>query len=408
MQVTSLYICPWSLEDPLCQSQTLPYLRGLNKAEGYKFALMTFENPAYAVTEERAKQIKTRLEEDGIYWYPTSYHPGMSIFTKAYDNFTAIFLGLKICRKHKPRIIHSRSSLPTIMAMSLAKLCGLKFLYDADSMLSEEYADNGHWSRDSMGYKMMSKSERLARRFATRIIVLSNVIKQDFENVYNVKVPVDVIPCCVDTQIFRPNLNARKQRREELGLTNEKLLVYVGKVGGRYLINEIFDFFKAAQSVESSFRLLIISQEPAETFNRLVHLKGINRDSFSVRSVHPSIVSEYLSASDVGLAFIRNVNSERSSSPIKIAEYLATGLPVVLTEGIGDCTNLIKEKKVGAIIKQMKEENYLIAINQVLEILREDISDASAHQRQVAEEKFSLEKVGIVSYSRIYQKLLTS
>ncbi len=69
MRVTSLYICPWSLNDPLCQSQSLAYLRGLTE-HGYKFALMTFENPKYAVAETEKIAVKKKLETQGIYWYP--------------------------------------------------------------------------------------------------------------------------------------------------------------------------------------------------------------------------------------------------------------------------------------------------------------------------------------------------
>lgn len=405
MRVTSLYICPWSLRDPLCQSQTLPYLFGLIES-GYKFALITFENPKFALAAGQRAEQQKQLEARGIYWYPVAYHQGLSLRAKAIDNYNGIVAGLKAWRRHKPPIVHSRTSLPTLIAVAVSKLTGSLFLYDADSILSEEYADNGHWSRKSNGFRAMAAAEKTARRSAARIIVLSELLKEDLRNDFRVKVPIDVIPCCVDTEKFHLDSETRKRRRRELGLTDEKLFVYVGKVGGRYLVGEMFDFFKAAQSEIKSIRLLIVSQDAPETIRKIAAEKEIGAEFYRVKSGNHDEVREYLSAADVGLAFIRNLRSERGGSPIKVAEYLAAGLPVVITDNVGDCSRLIDEKKVGAIVKHIDRENYLTAVSRLAEIWTENAAVVSARCRRTAEEKFSLENVGIARYRDIYENLL--
>lgn len=406
-RVTSLYICPWSLQDPLCQSQSLPYLRAL-AAEGYTFALITFENPDFAVAENQLEIVRESLIQQGIYWYPTVYHQGLSILAKAYDNFYGVILGLRVCYRHRPRIVHSRSSLTAAMAATLAKMLRLKFLYDADSMLSEEYVDINHWSRQSLGFKAMASAEKFARQTADQIIVLTDTLKNDLQNEYLVKTAIEVIPCCINTEKFYFDAKARERRRDELKIEEEKLFVYVGKIGSWYLVEEIFDFFREARQKIESCKLLIVTPDSSEKFAHIAQAANVSAESYFVVKATHDQVNDYLSASDVGLAFIKQLKSKRGSSPIKVAEYLSAGLPVVMTDGIGDCSTLIEENKVGAILKKTTKEDFLKALDDLSNLWCENKSRVLIRCRQTAKTHFSLEKVGIIRYRQVYQKLLNS
>jgi len=406
MEAASLYICPWSLRDPLCRSQSLAYLRGLSRRRGYKFALITFENPRYAVAESEIDAVKKNLEAEGIFWYPVEFRPGLSLAAKALDNLAGIVTGLRVYRKHRPLIVHSRSSMPAFLAMVLAKTCGMKFLYDADSMLSEEYVATGHWTRRSKGFRALAKTESLARQTADEAIVLTDTLRGDFINKFNVAAPIKVIPCCVDTKKFRATKQNREKYRNELGLGDEeKLLVYVGKIGERYLVGEIFDFFKIAGETVENLRLLIISKDAKRDFDGIAESKNIEGYRYFVRAAPPEQVAEWLAAADTGIAFIKNSASERGASPIKIAEYLAAGLPVVVSSGIGDVSCLIAEKNIGLTVKDYSPETYREVAAGLKEIWRGGVS-ASEKCRQAADDYFSLEAVGIPKYIEVYERML--
>src|SRR5687768_11743835 len=142
-RIDSLYICPWSIADPLCSSQSLAYIHGLGDA-GYEFALITFETSEHSSTAAEKEERKRSLAEKGIHWYPVDWQIGNSISDKLKGILSVMAQGIKVCRRHRPRLIHSRSSLPVFAAVMLSKLFRVKFLYDADSLLSEEYLDIGH------------------------------------------------------------------------------------------------------------------------------------------------------------------------------------------------------------------------------------------------------------------------
>lgn len=403
--MVSLYICPWSLEDPLCQSQTLPYLKRLNAAYGYRFALMTFENPLYATDSQRSEMLRIDLEKCGIHWFPTNFRPGISIFSKTIDTLNSIRLGLRICEELSPEIIHSRSSITNVTALTISKMKGLKFLYDSDSMLSREYADNGRWKKHSLGYMITAGAEALARRHASYIIVLSNLQKSIFRENYLLKTPIEVIPCCVETGKFKRDADLRAKLRSEFVQGDGKLLVYVGKVGGRYLVEEIFEFLLAAQKKFANLRLLIVSNENPEIFDKIAADKGVDRNSYFVRSARPEEVSGYLSAADAGLAFMRKVESERGSSPIKIAEYLSVGLPVIITDGVGDCSAMVENDSIGVVVNQDDESEFGDAFDKLESLWAEPPQSIALRCRRTAEREFSMREVGLTRYKKVYDRI---
>ncbi len=119
---------------------------------------------------------------------------------------------------------------------------------------------------------------------------------------------------------------------------------------------------------------------------------------------HDEVV-EWLSASDAGLALIRQVSSKRGSSPVKVGEYLATGLPVVITSGIGDYSALIEKERLGAVVDSLTPAEYLESTERLLSLWAEGAS-LRDRCRGAAETHASLDAVGRVRYQAVYEQLL--
>ena len=80
---------------------------------------------------------------------------------------------------------------------------------------------------------------------------------------------------------------------------------------------------------------------------------------------------EYLRAADIGLSFIKPSYSKLASSPTKIAEYLASGLPIICNAGIGDLDVLIEGDRVGVLVRELNAGHYENALRRVDGLLRE-------------------------------------
>jgi glycosyltransferase involved in cell wall biosynthesis len=403
-----LYICYWSLMDPLCQTQSLAYLLQL-AAQGDRFVLLTFEQPRFRLPARQLDEMRRDLARKGIYWYPLAYHKRHPLIATSFDCLAGVVVGAYAALRHRPTVVHSRGSIPAAMALALHWICGLKFLYDADSRLSLEYVENGHWSRDGMSFKITSRAEDLARRSADAVVVLTERLREDFMDQFEVRAPIEVVPCCVDTSLFRYDAGARAQRRGELGLNQERLFIYVGKLGARYLVPEIFGFLKCAREAGEDVRLLILSGDAADGFHAVAESQGIDRGSYAVRQSSRTDVPSWLSAADAGLAFIRTAECERGSSPIKVGEYLAIGLPVVCTSQIGDVEAILTDRRaelggpVGVVLTDRGEPAYRSALVHLFDLLKDPRT--STRCRSAAERYLDLVSVGGPRYRKVYDDL---
>jgi glycosyltransferase involved in cell wall biosynthesis len=123
-----------------------------------------------------------------------------------------------------------------------------------------------------------------------------------------------------------------------------------------------------------------------------------------VTQVTPAEVPRYLKAADIAISFIKPCYSKQSSSPTKIAEYLASGLPVVCNAGVGDLDELIEANNAGALLREFSSEAYQKALDEI-EILRGE-KKLAERLREVARREFDLIEVGRTRYRRLYQRLL--
>jgi glycosyltransferase involved in cell wall biosynthesis len=90
----------------------------------------------------------------------------------------------------------------------------------------------------------------------------------------------------------------------------------------------------------------------------------------------------------VGLFFLTEGISEHGCSPTKIGEYWAVGLPVVTTPNVSDTDEIIRCERVGVIIKEHKEENYLQAYEELQQLLKDP--ELSIRCRRAAENHYAL------------------
>src|SRR5262245_6985817 len=98
----SLYVCNWSLNDPLCQSQTLPYLRAL-AAEGYPSCLLTCERPPHASTGADVVVAERELAAEGVHWISVRYHNRASAAQAAGDFVRLFKAAVGAAARHRPR-----------------------------------------------------------------------------------------------------------------------------------------------------------------------------------------------------------------------------------------------------------------------------------------------------------------
>jgi glycosyltransferase involved in cell wall biosynthesis len=163
------------------------------------------------------------------------------------------------------------------------------------------------------------------------------------------------------------------------------------------------DFFAELARMRPNSHFLWLTGGPRSLIENLMSERGLNADQFTVCAARPLDVPMYLSAADVGIAFYKPALSRLATSPVKLAEYLACGLPVVINAGVGDSDTLISTERVGAVVRRFDETEYREVLSTILAML--DV-EARQRSRKVAERFFDVRRVGVERYARLYEGLL--
>ena len=385
------------------ESQVVAYLQGLSSA-GHEVLLTTFEPRGRLRNEcrQRRERMRARLARKGIVWRPLPYHKRPSLLATAFDVAVGVAFGCWITRGGRIDVVHARSHVPAAMALLMRGLVRKPFIFDIRGLMAEEYEDAGSWKPTSTAFGVTKRVERAAIERAAGLVVLTHAVKPQLFPV-GPPAPLEVIPCCVDDQRLRVARTRRSEDRATLGAGDGPLLVYVGKFTGWYMHEEIARFFAAAWRREPEARLLVLTQSDPQIMRRELDRLGVPQGHATMfRAAHDE-VARWLVVADVALSFIKPAPSKVASSPTKVAEYLAAGLPIVSTSGIGDSDALIERERVGVLLDAHDARDHDRAWDEVRALLEDPaLADRC---RQVAREHLSLADVGIPRYRRLYERV---
>lgn len=406
-----LYISYNGMLDPLGQSQVLPYLRELSKL-GVQFTLLSFERPPAFSPDGIAKrnELREQLAAEGIVWHALRYHQKPSLPATVYDVRHGLRYAKRLVRRDQIEMVHARSHIAAAIALQLKKRFGLKMIFDLRGLMADEYVDANHWRQGGVRYRITKRMERRALAGADGIVTLTEKVWPEIKSwdaLRDREVTHEVVPCCVDLELFRFDPEARGRRRAELGIQNRLVLVYSGSIGGWYLTEQMADFFAALLQKRSDAHFLWLTLGNAEMISTLMSKRGITADQFTVLGAAPGDVWSYLSAGDAGIAFYKPAFSRMATSPVKIAEYLACGLPLVINAGIGDSDAMITAERIGALVSNFNENEYVAAAN-VIEGLVGYADQTRGRAREIAERLFDVRRVGVQRYGRLYENVLAS
>ncbi len=394
----SLYLCYFGLREPLVQTQVLPYLRELVRG-GVEMSLLTFEpDPRGAWIAEW----RERLRNEGIDWHLLRYHKRPTLPATLFDILAGAWRAARIVRRRHIDVLHGRSHVGAAIGAVAKKLTGARLIFDIRGLLPEEYVDSGNWREGGMLFRLTKAAERSLFRSSDGFVVLTDRAKELlFPDGGNGK-PVEVIPCCLSAARTVPR-GDRDAVRAELGVSERVVFVYLGVLGGYYLMREMVDLLAVARERDPRVYALVMTQGPAAPMVAELERAGFGAGDFRVMRADPQDVPRFLGAGDVALSMLRPSIARVASSPTKFAEYLASGLPVLSGPGVGDMEVHITEGRVGVVLRAFDRAAHAEALHD-LEILRRD-PDLAERCRQTARTRYNLETIAGPRYRRLYDAL---
>lgn len=390
-----LYISYDGMLEPLGQSQVLAYIKGL--AVGNCIHLISFEKPGDLANETELKRVKQDIASAGIVWHQLRYHKRPTALATAWDIACGAALGSWLVLRHQLQILHARSYVPSVMALIIKHLSGVKFLFDMRGFWADERVDGGLWQPNGRMFQLAKWFERRFLLGADHVISLTHAAVMEMEKISYLKdamPPVTVIPTCVDLKRFCVQEKPKDYNNFVLG--------YVGSAGTWYLFEVAVACFRELLVLKPDSRFLIVNRNEHDHIKACLHTGGVPLNKVEIRTANHAEVPAQMARMNVGIFFIKPVYSKKASAPTKLAEFLGCGVPCLGNAGVGDMAEVLEGENVGVALRSFDEAAIRIGLELVLQLAQDPRT--SSRCVDVAHKHFSLEK-GVARYQRIYADL---
>jgi glycosyltransferase involved in cell wall biosynthesis len=359
----------YSFKDPVFQSAVLPYFLNFPNKEQYRFILLTFEHDKFPITPIEKEQITRNLAANNIEWVQSKWHSGgLKLVKKIYDLVTGVFKTIRLVKKYRVNCVYSEGFPGAVIAHYVAGFTGKPHVVHTFEPHTDYMIESGVWKETSWEAILLRKFEtRVAKKAAVLMTATQGMIdewqKKTGAQFYRV-------PSCVDIKHFQFNRDDRDTVRKKYNIReNEVVIIYLGKFGGMYVEQELFDFFTEInfwkQNTSYVFRFMILSPDKKQKIEDFIKQSGMDIEQFIIESLTRVQVPSYLSAADIAFSGVRQNPSKRFCSPIKHGEYWACGLPVIVPDGISDDYLLVEKYDIGWRMPVLSKPGYKETIKKV-------------------------------------------
>jgi glycosyltransferase involved in cell wall biosynthesis len=401
-----LFISIDGMTDMLGQAQVLPYLAGLS-SQGYRISIASCEKEGNF--KKNSTAVNHIIAEYHIEWHYCFYKNKIPLISQIQNFFSLKKIAAKKVKHTQEIILHCRSYLPALIGLQLKQKYNTGFIFDMRGFWADERIDGNIWKLrnpiHNFLYKYFKRKEIKLIKNADYIVTLTNNAKNEIQSwqIKNTR-NIEVIPCCADVNHFIiENQEERNATRKKLNIPEDAYVVgYLGSLGTWYMQDEMLDFFIELQKKKRNAFFFFITNDAEKDILKATELKDILSSSIRIRSAKRDEVPSYISCLDIGLFFIKPLYSKKGSSPTKLAELLACGIPVITNQGVGDVDELILDTKAGILVSSFNKEGYEAAIDKIA-----TLNSSKQFYREIALANFSLQK-GIDAYERIYAYLSSS
>ncbi|SHL54259.1 glycosyltransferase [Hymenobacter psychrotolerans] len=383
-----LFLSYWGLDDPLTISTVFPHLRILQqRSDVESILLVTIERNGGAPAFEPA------FEAGKVVYAPLVSEPGRNVLITKTDDFLRFPKQLvTLASEHKSDFIVARGAPAGALAYLVWKQNKLPFYVESFEPHADYMLESGVWKRFDPRYLFQRYWERKQKELARGLMPVAENYRQQLIEEGVPAANIVTVPCSVDLQSFGFDEQLRAQTRARLNIGAEAPVgIYVGKFGDIYYDAEAFDLFRAAANTFGpDFVLIVLTPNPvAEVQAKLAAVGFTEKQVFVTKAPHAEVPG-YLSAADFAFATIKPAECRRFCSPIKVGEYWAAGLPILLTAGVGDDSDIIQKEGGGAIFDLTRPDTVPAALQRIAEVLQQP--DYRASIRCLAERYRSVER----------------
>lgn len=340
------------LESPVIQSQVLDVLQKVLEYDRFRIQVVWFYRLDYLFrSKRRLRQIKTSFFERGLQLiaipfislrFPVQWFLIVFVLPQWIIGLCWVYL------KYRIDVFHCRSYHSAVAACLLKFIVPLKYIFDPRSPMPEEMVAANRWGMNGINYKFWKIIEKWLVLRSNITIATSNAFRSSLiESTKSVETTVIVVPNNYVESLESRTTNMHRHKRDRK--SDPITVCYAGSLGHWNKAVNYITFLECImndQKVDCRAKFVV----PLETVRGLeiaLTKSKLNLEKISIVSAtYADVVSE-LAECTVGLQIMTHVDTRLS---IKFVEYLAAGLPVIVSENVMGAAEIVREYGVGILL----------------------------------------------------------
>jgi hypothetical protein len=364
------YLTIDSISEGVGSSQIVPLITRLSKA-GMKINLISFEK-----TEPSSDRLEY-FKSIGVEWNHQFF--GSNGLLGGVERLNRL-------RREVPRtkIIHARSDIPAVSGLISNRA---PVLWDVRSLWADQKVVIQKSAFHKSFYGFYRGLESLAANKSRAMSTLTSAVVPILEQRHS-KIPAlrTVVPTAVDLNNFKLNRAMPKKMR----------CLFSGT------FNDYYDLELSALFMDQLRKFTTVETHWAKPLESNKSFLGVGEEKIFVADQFgmPELIPMY--SFGVSICKVDSGPSLAAAMPTKIAEFLASGRPVVVNKGLGDMDEFIEEFDAGIILDGTPNST-LQGANKLISLVSDPQTPGRC--RALAEKYFSMD-IGARKYMNLYSEML--
>jgi glycosyltransferase involved in cell wall biosynthesis len=246
-------------------------------------------------------------------------------------------------------IVYERSALYRAGIARAARRLGLPYVLfvEADEILEHDYM--GDPIRGLLRWRA-GRMFRYNLRAADLVVSVTAQLRDHLVARWGVPpAKAVVLPNGVDTDRFKPDSDARAAARQALGVGDAPVVLFVGNFYEWHDVGTLLDAFAEVRPRRPDARLLLVGDGATRTAMEERARALLLDDAVRFTGLLPhDDVPRLMAAADIAVAPYPPLKHDLWLSPLKLYEYLASGLPVVASS-VGQMLDVIEPERNGLL-----------------------------------------------------------
>ena len=169
--------------------------------------------------------------------------------------------------------------------------------------------------------------------FFDDIIVLD---KKLADKLFKNKKKVNIVPLGANFEKFKLGKNEKLRNKLDIS-KNHVVFIYTGSIYHTRDLRNIIYAFQKVNKIYNKTKLLFIGYgDDLKNLKNLTKSLNIEKNVIFTGYINYEKIPEYLNAADIAISYVPITPEYESQPPLKTVEYLASGLPTIATNTLGN------------------------------------------------------------------------